>query len=39
MITLVKTDVDDPTISMSILVVKSPNADFDGKLVAFVKLL
>lgn len=31
-ITKVKTDVSDPTVSMSILTVRGYNADFDGKL-------
>lgn len=31
-ITQVKTDADDPTVSLSILTVRSFNADFDGKL-------
>lgn len=30
-ITKIKTDINDNTISMSVLVLKAPNADFDGK--------
>ena len=36
-ITKVKTDPNDPTISMSIIIVKSFNADFDGRLIAVIK--
>ena len=34
-ISKVKTDVDDPTVSMSILVVRALNADFDGGALNF----
>lgn len=37
-ITKVKTNVTEPTISISILVVKSLNADFDGKLLPSLKI-
>jgi hypothetical protein len=30
-VTKIKTDVDDNSISMSVLVLKAPNADFDGR--------
>lgn len=38
-ITKVKKDPTDITIGISVLVIKGPNADFDGKMVAVVKLL
>ena len=38
-ITKVKPDPDDPTVGISILIVKSLNADFDGKRFAITKLV